>query len=147
MKDLFATLGVSRNATTEQIKKAYKKRARCTHPDCCEGDDDQFRELQQAYELLSDPAKRLEHKQKLERPEPVRPRRPSKANRWSLEIVLDRGEASHGGVLDVPAPGIGRRFIPIRIFPGIRDGARLIVDLARYGFPKTVLEAAVKVRP
>ena len=60
-KDLYAVLGVSRNATQDQIKKAYRDLARKHHPDMNQGDkrsEEKFKEIQRAYETLSDPEKK-----------------------------------------------------------------------------------------
>jgi curved DNA-binding protein len=55
--DYYKTLGVSRNATDEEIKKAYRKLARKHHPDAG-GDEAKFKEINEAYEVLSDKKKR-----------------------------------------------------------------------------------------
>ena len=56
--DPYATLGVSRRATAQEVKRAYRARARDTHPDKHRGDEaaaeERFREVAAAYELLSD---------------------------------------------------------------------------------------------
>jgi len=60
-KDYYQVLGVSRDATAEEIKKAYRKLALKYHPDRCSGDrtsENKFKELSEAYEVLSDPQKR-----------------------------------------------------------------------------------------
>ncbi len=56
--DLYAVLGVDKNATSEQIKKAYKKLANKFHPDKPEGDEEIFKRINKAYETLIDPLKR-----------------------------------------------------------------------------------------
>ncbi|KAL7698812.1 chaperone protein DNAj [Lotmaria passim] len=59
-RDLYSVLGVARNATPEQIKTAYKKRAKALHPDVNPSPTaaEDFAEAKQAYETLSDPQKR-----------------------------------------------------------------------------------------
>ena len=61
MKDFYATLGISREATPEEIKKAYRKKALESHPDRNPGDpkaEQQFKLISEAYEVLSDEGKR-----------------------------------------------------------------------------------------
>jgi len=59
--DFYAILGVSRNAKDADIKKAYRRLARKTHPDVNPGDkkaEERFKRIQEAYDILSDPKKR-----------------------------------------------------------------------------------------
>lgn len=55
--DYYKTLGVSKNATADEIKKAYRKMARENHPDAG-GDEEKFKDINEAYEVLSDDKKR-----------------------------------------------------------------------------------------
>ena len=59
-KDYYRILGVERSADEKTIKSAYRKLARKHHPDVAKGKDDgqRFREITEAYEVLSDPEKR-----------------------------------------------------------------------------------------
>lgn len=59
--DPYKTLGVKKDASQDEIQKAYRRRAKKLHPDLNPGDrqaEEQFKELSTAYDLLSDPEKR-----------------------------------------------------------------------------------------
>lgn len=58
MKNHYQTLGIKRDASNDDIKKAYRKLAQKFHPDKNDGDkffEERFKEIQEAYETLSDP--------------------------------------------------------------------------------------------
>jgi molecular chaperone DnaJ len=62
--ELYKTLGVSKKASEDEIKKAYRKLARKYHPDRNPGDkeaEEKFKEISAAYDVLSDPEKRKEY--------------------------------------------------------------------------------------
>lgn len=58
MKDYYKVLGVSKNATKDEIKKAFYKLAHQHHPDKNKGDDKRFKEINEAYQVLNDDKKR-----------------------------------------------------------------------------------------
>ncbi len=64
-RDYYQALGVPRNATAEEVKKAYRRLARKYHPDVSKepNAEEKFKEVQEAYEVLKDPEKRAAYDQ------------------------------------------------------------------------------------
>jgi len=62
-KDYYEILGVSRNATKEEIKKAFRKKAHLYHPDKNGGDEAKFKEINEAYQVLGDEQKKAQYDQ------------------------------------------------------------------------------------
>lgn len=115
MKDPYGLLGVSRGATEEDVRKAYRRLAREYHPDANPGDikaEERFKEIQQAYEILSNPNKRREYDQR-SRPS-SRKRRPASSGKATRGSRKTSGSANLSDLL-----GKGGTF-------GGRDGGREI---------------------
>ncbi|RKS80493.1 molecular chaperone DnaJ [Motilibacter peucedani] len=63
-KDYYKALGVAKDAPADEVKKAYRKLARQFHPDANKGDagaEERFKEISEAYDVLSDPTRRKEY--------------------------------------------------------------------------------------
>ena len=62
-KDYYKTLGIEKSASKDDIKKAFRKAAQKYHPDKPEGDEAKFKEINEAYTILSDDNKRAQYDQ------------------------------------------------------------------------------------
>ena len=102
--DYYETLGVPKDASADDIKKAFRKLARKYHPDLNPGNktsEQKFKEINLAYEVLSDPEKKSQYDQA--RSSGPRPPHPGEGSfRWSGGTgpgggkVLGRGNRSSG---------------------------------------------------
>ena len=101
-KNYYFILGIKSDATVDEIKAAYRQQAKEYHPDYYEGDSGPFRDIQEAYSVLTDPQQRQDYDYQIEksrakrtpgsfRPEPLVP--PKKKTAEPL-IRDDLGEIS-----------------------------------------------------
>lgn len=74
-KNFYGILGIKPDATANQIKSAYREQVKQLHPDYYGENAEPFRELQEAYTVLSDPEKRQKYDEQLSRRQRPRPTR------------------------------------------------------------------------
>jgi curved DNA-binding protein CbpA len=72
-RDYYRVLGISPNATPEEIRSAYRRKAKHLHPDRAGGGCRAFQAIQEAYEVLGDPVRRQAHDEQLARETLARP--------------------------------------------------------------------------
>jgi hypothetical protein len=93
MKDYYNILGVDANCTTEDIKDAYRKLSKKFHPDLNQNDiyfENRFKELQEAYGILSDPKARKWYDEKFNQPKTSPPDpEPTKQRRYPRTTAID----------------------------------------------------------
>jgi molecular chaperone DnaJ len=64
-KDFYKVLGVNQKAGPDKIRRAYRQAAKRYHPDVSQRNEEKFREVQEAYDTLSDPEKKAVYDQKI----------------------------------------------------------------------------------
>jgi curved DNA-binding protein len=96
-KDYYAIMGVARDASPEDIKRAYRRLARKYHPDVSKEKDaeERFKEIGEAYEVLHDPEKRAAYDQLGKRPAGEEFRPPPD---WRFEFDAEPGGGGAGGM-------------------------------------------------
>ena len=148
--DPYAELGVARDASSEEIRRAYRQIARRHHPDLNRdaGGPERFAAAARAYEILSDPAARARYDNRFPGPAPIRrsPKPRAALGRRAVLELTDREAAhlarfpliltaAHGGRILVPAgTGDGDQLV-------LHDRGELIVLRVRvHGKDLTILD-------
>jgi curved DNA-binding protein len=178
MKDYYAILGLPRNATQEEIKRAYKRLARQYHPDVNKSPEaeEKFKEINEAYAVLSDPEKRkIYDTYGTTTPPPPPPPGGYDFSGFDVEDFSEFFQELFGGGLfgrsrrprrgrDVRAElpltleeafhggervlEVGGRRVSVRIPPGVQDGAALRVPgMGGPGSPPGDLLLTVRLLP
>jgi DnaJ-class molecular chaperone len=99
-KNYYLVLGISPGATPEQIRSAYRKKAKNLHPDRVGGGCEPFQAVQEAYEVLGDPARRRSHDDQLAREQHIRSApggitgEPLQRRRCPVEPLVPRGRSA-----------------------------------------------------
>ncbi len=112
-KSYFAILGISPDASIDEVKSAYRRLAKEFHPDRCPGGDEKFCQIQEAYNVLGDSRRRREYEESLRgtRPAPTsrfsrpgpEPRRSMRVRRQAEDLVPNRFSGRFGpGIDEVP---------------------------------------------
>ena len=115
-RDLYALLGVSRDAAPDEIRRAFRRLAKATHPDTQPSDSSaHFRELRHAFEVLRNPETRRAYDAAIKKAEapgvpatahagPTHTPRSRPVFTVMAEVVLSPTEAAQGGPLPITAP-------------------------------------------
>ncbi|MFP3591203.1 DnaJ domain-containing protein [Chryseobacterium sp. SIMBA_038] len=155
MKDYYYFLGISQDASEEDIKKVYRKLSIKYHPDKNDNDDffsDRFREIQEAYETLSDKSRRYAYDQNLEShqksfryniPPAIKTFTANKIHAKKGEEIIINWQTSNADVVKILPFGLekpyGERIFKITEF---KDGKfQLLLHVTNSLLHKTVVQA------
>jgi curved DNA-binding protein CbpA len=132
-RNYYIILGVDSDATQDQIKSAYRRKAKQSHPDRHEGSSKPFRDVQEAYEILSDPARRRTYDDELVRE--ARPQIPPQAVR--VETLRSRRCPVEPLIPTQRSTGLDREpFVRVSYPPSAESFGRPWDDLESSAWPR-----------
>lgn len=141
----YELLGVDEDATTEEIKKAYRKVARRLHPDVAgPGMEGLFNQVTRAHDVLSDPARRTEYDATRSGPPPVPEPEPEPAPWGTEEVIIEEPDPEpepEPAPAPVPEPDPGPQFTSSSAMPhkgALNSSAALKLRLARVAAPVSI---------
>lgn len=145
--DLYGLLGVTPTATEEEIRSAYRKIALECHPDRNPEDpvaEQRFKEVSEAYEILSDQRGRAEYDRLTAASSP-----PLEADSDQVEEVVDTVGIIIGSVMGAVRARREGRKVPSDACPGCQGEGQLVVDLAIISFTRVcpMCNGAKKLAP
>ncbi len=91
-RDYYLILGIASDASQTDIKDAYRRLAKTYHPDHYQGNSRPFQDIQEAYDVLSDPDRRKTHDAQTQHNRPI-PRRPIFSGPLEPLVPEPRGES------------------------------------------------------
>lgn len=143
-KDFYAVLGVSKDASADEIKKAYRKLARVNHPDAKPGDkaaETRFKEISEAYSVLSNPTRRKEYDEQrsLFRSGGFRAPRPGETGTYDFGDVFGQGAPNLGDLFGGMFGGGRSRSTPGRRGQDLETETVLSFEQAMAGQTVTLL--------
>lgn len=142
--DYYSVLNIPKTASVDEIKKAYRKLAMKHHPDRNGGDDTQFKKVQEAYDVLSNPTKKQQYDNPFYNHQQfnihgmdaesffnqvfgARPQNQKQTFRTSVTISLVDAYKGSSHVLQLSTP-FGNKVINISVPPGIETGDSIRYD-------------------
>jgi curved DNA-binding protein CbpA len=127
--DHYAELGVPRDASSEEIRRAYRQVARRHHPDVNRdpGGPERFAAAARAYEILSDPAARARYDNRLPRPVPIR-RAPTPRAAVGRRGVLELTDQEAAHLARFPLTLVDAHCGRIVVPAGAGDGDQLVLQ-------------------
>ena len=140
-KDLYEVLGVTRNATDEEIKKAFRKQARKLHPDVNKSPtaEEEFKELNEAYDVLSDPNKRAYYDRTGSTPGAASGSNPYGSGYVDFEDIFGGGFGGMGDIFSSFFSGMGGGATMRREGRDMGVGLRLTLEEVATGAKKEIV--------